>query len=141
RMYLWQRLAAPRWLSANEEALRSEAGKNLAIIERPGRKRLTIEVACPSRIQAKGFLRRFGGRTKKLSRDWLKRVARTEETKPLRIGTRLVVFNVGGSLMSRHRGLLHLVIPAGAAFGTGQHVTTAMSLRFLEGLTRGWTQK
>jgi ribosomal protein L11 methyltransferase len=29
-----------------------------------------------------------------------------------------------------------LVIPAGAAFGTGEHMTTAMSLRTLESLTR-----
>src|SRR4029077_14721011 len=31
-----------------------------------------------------------------------------------------------------------LVIPAGVAFGTGEHATTAMSLRLLEQLTRGW---
>jgi ribosomal protein L11 methyltransferase len=32
-----------------------------------------------------------------------------------------------------------LVIPASLAFGTGEHVTTAMSLRFLEQLTRSWS--
>jgi ribosomal protein L11 methyltransferase len=31
-----------------------------------------------------------------------------------------------------------LVIPASAAFGTGEHATTAMSLRLLEDLTRKW---
>ncbi len=31
-----------------------------------------------------------------------------------------------------------LVIPASAAFGTGEHATTAMSLRLLEQLTRRW---
>src|SRR4029077_6176793 len=31
-----------------------------------------------------------------------------------------------------------LIIPAGAAFGTGEHATTAMSLRMLEKLTRRW---
>jgi ribosomal protein L11 methyltransferase len=30
----------------------------------------------------------------------------------------------------------HLVIPAGLAFGTGEHATTAMSLRLLEQITR-----
>ena len=39
---------------------------------------------------------------------------------------------------SRRRGRSHIVIPAGAAFGTGQHPTTAMSLRLLERLTRRW---
>jgi ribosomal protein L11 methyltransferase len=33
-----------------------------------------------------------------------------------------------------------LVIPASAAFGTGEHATTAMSLRLLERLTRKWKQ-
>ena len=43
------------------------------------------------------------------------------------------------SRRSRHKGPSHvLVIPAGAAFGTGDHATTAMSLRFLEQLTRNW---
>ena len=32
-----------------------------------------------------------------------------------------------------------LVLPAGTAFGTGEHATTAMSLRLLEQVTRGWT--
>jgi ribosomal protein L11 methyltransferase len=30
-----------------------------------------------------------------------------------------------------------LIVPAGAAFGTGEHATTAMSLRLLEEVTRG----
>ena len=42
----------------------------------------------------------------------------------------------GGRLDTR-RPLL-LVIPASAAFGTGGHATTAMSLRLLERLTRDW---
>ena len=36
------------------------------------------------------------------------------------------------SRQSRRRGRSHIVIPAGAAFGTGAHATTAMSLRLLE---------
>ena len=34
-----------------------------------------------------------------------------------------------------------LVIPASMAFGTGEHATTAMSLRFLEQLTRRWNRE
>jgi ribosomal protein L11 methyltransferase len=33
------------------------------------------------------------------------------------------------------------VIPASLAFGTGEHATTAMSLRFLEQLTRCWNPR
>src|SRR5207244_8103824 len=42
----------------------------------------------------------------------------------------------GGRLDTRRPPLL--VIPASAAFGTGGHATTAMSLRLLERLTRKW---
>jgi ribosomal protein L11 methylase PrmA len=83
----------------------------------------------------------FGGRGKKLPRDWLKRFARAQESRPLKIGKRLLIFNVGGtsaSRVSRHKGRSHIFIPAGAAFGTGDHATTALSLRLLEQLTRQW---
>ena len=42
------------------------------------------------------------------------------------------------SRLSRHKGRSHIIIPASLAFGTGEHATTAMSLRFLEQLTRCW---
>ncbi len=90
-MYLWKRLAAPRWLIANEELLRSRLGDRLAIIERTGQKRALLEVACQSQEQARDLIKEF-------------------------------------------------VLPAGAAFGTGEHATTAMSLRLLEQVTRGWKQ-
>ena len=42
------------------------------------------------------------------------------------------------SRLSRRDDHSHLIIPASLAFGTGEHATTAMSLRFLEQLTRRW---
>ena len=42
------------------------------------------------------------------------------------------------SRLTRHKGRSHIIIPASLAFGTGEHATTAMSLRFLEQLTRFW---
>jgi len=119
-MYLWRRLAGRDWLIANEEPLRSQAGDRLAIIEQPARQRLEVEVACTSATEGRKLAARFGGRIKKLPRDWLKRFLRKQKTKPIKIGGR------------------HLIIPAGAAFGTGTHATTAMSLQLLEGVMRIW---
>jgi ribosomal protein L11 methyltransferase len=67
----------------------------------------------------------------------LKRFSREHEAKALRIGKRLIVVR---SLTKREAACFpySLVIPAGAAFGTGEHPTTAMSLRLLERLTRTW---
>ena len=53
---------------------------------------------------------------------------------PLQIGQRLIVTSDAAAAGSPAT----LVIPAGAAFGTGGHATTAMSLRMLERITRGW---
>src|ERR1700736_3931619 len=138
-MYLWQRLAASSWWEVNQDDGRVAGGRDLVTVERPGRKRLIIEIPCRTRAQANRLERRFGGRMIKLRRDWLKRFVRGEKSNPLRIGSRLVIANVRGTSASRIRvSRSPLVIPAGAAFGTGQHSTTAMSLRLLEQLTHGW---
>jgi len=138
-MHLWRRLAAPRWLNANEEALRSMAGHRLVIVERPPRKRIMLEVVCKSPQEALSLLQKFGGRVEEIPRDWWKRFSPARKSKPLRIGKRLLVTNVEGTFASRwspDQGASHLVIPAGLAFGTGEHATTAMSLRLLEQITR-----
>jgi ribosomal protein L11 methyltransferase len=135
-MYLWKRLAAPRWLIANEELLRSRAREPLAIVERPDRKRALLEVACQSQKQARALVKEFGGRIEKLPRDWLERLGK-ERRKPLRIGKRLVIIRAKDK---RDAGSFpySLILPAGVAFGTGEHATTAMSLRLLEQVTRTW---
>ncbi len=132
-MYLWRRQANPGWWLENEVVLRGRAGDRLAIIERPNRKRLQIEVACQSRRDAAKLVKEFGGHVQKLGRDWLERFAREQKSEPLKIGKRLII-NVGGPSVSRRS----LIVPHGAAFGTGDHATTAMSLRLLEQLTRKW---
>jgi ribosomal protein L11 methyltransferase len=164
-MYLWRKLAEPRWLSARENILQARSRGGLAIISRPGRKRLQLEIACTLRNDSQKFVEEFGGHAKKLSRDWLKRFTAAENSKPLKIGKRLVIARSnsarphccsvrchqriparGASSYARRtahttariKETLFLVIPASRAFGTGDHATTAMSLRLLEQLTREW---
>jgi ribosomal protein L11 methyltransferase len=175
-MHLWRKLVDPHWLSAHENPLQARSRGRLVITSRPGRKRLELEIACTSRNVARKLTEEFGGRAEKWPRDWLKRFADLNESKPLKIGKRLLI---SAALSSRaKRGTsrkfgrsrqLHcgtnpaaggpsssarlrmtatarshalrvplLVIPASAAFGTGGHATTAMSLRLLERLTRQW---
>src|SRR6266513_5024922 len=163
-MYLWRKIAEPRWMSAHENILQALSGGRLAIISRPGRKRRQLQIACTSRNDSRKLVEEFGGRTEKLPRNWLKRFADAEKRKPIRIGARLVIARskVRAQCCSvrcpqriyTHRARPHalrtahptarvkkprlLVIPASAAFGTGEHATTAMSLRLLERLTREW---
>ena len=144
-MYLWRRTAEMHWVNAHEDLLQAHAHGQLVIVRRPERKRLELEIVCRSRSDSCALLKEFGGRIEALPRNWLKRIARAD-SKLIKIGKRLVVSSVGGTLvsrLSRHKGRSHIIIPASLAFGTGEHATTAMSLRFLEQLTRcrnpGWS--
>jgi ribosomal protein L11 methyltransferase len=139
-MYVWRRLATRRWWIDQEAAVHALAGDKLALIEEPKRKRLQVEVAAESRSELRALARKFGGQIRKLPRAWLKRFLREQKTKPLKIGRRLLISNVGGTSVSRpsrrereaNSFPYSLIIPAGAAFGTGEHATTAMCLRMLE---------
>jgi ribosomal protein L11 methyltransferase len=133
-MYLWRRTAAREWWSTKENEILSLLGNRLAIIEQPTRKRLQLEASCKSRKETSELIKRFQGRAEKLPRDWLKRFWSDTKARPLKIGSRLIVVR----LRRRRSSSDQLIIPAGAAFGTGEHVTTAMALRVLERLTRQW---
>ena len=117
-MYLWRRETTAKWWNDNEEALRAIAGNQLAVIQRPDRKRLQLEVALQSRAQLHALRKKFDGRVKQLRRDWLKR-SLSRKTKPVKIV-----------------GKKRLIIPAAAAFGTGEHATTAMCLAKLTQVLR-----
>jgi ribosomal protein L11 methyltransferase len=160
-VYLWRRTAELNWVRAYEELLQKHANGQLVIVRRPGRKRLELEIVCRSRSDSTALIKEFGGRIEPLPRNWLKRFARGD-SKPLKIGKRLMIVRSLNELQhctrcpqrSSHRrarpdalrkapfraGHLKagLAIPASLAFGTGEHATTAMSLRFLEQLTRRW---
>ena len=162
-MYLWRRTAEIRWLKAHEDLLQAHAHGQLVIVRRPERKRLELEIVCRSRSDSSALLTEFGGWIEALPRNWLERFARGD-SKPIKIGKRLVIVRSMNELRrcsvrcpqrsSRHRArpdtlrtahpTAHtikpacLVIPASLAFGTGEHATTAMSLRLLERLTRQW---
>jgi ribosomal protein L11 methyltransferase len=162
-VYLWRRTAEIHWLKGHEDLLQARAYGQLVIARRPGRKRLELEIVCRSRSDSSALLKEFGGRIEALPRNWLERFARGD-AKPIKIGKRLMVVRSTNELQrcsvrcpqrsSHHRTrpdalrteqltagdikAALLVIPTSLAFGTGEHATTTMSLRFLEQLTRRW---
>jgi ribosomal protein L11 methyltransferase len=134
-MYLWRTRATNDWLAERSEGLLARHGGAVAIVERPG-KRALVEVVSKTRRELNDLHREFGGKIEKLPTNWLQRIVKQPPAKPLRIGSRLLVSRTKG-------GPNTIVIPAEAAFGTGEHATTAMCLRILERVTRnldgGWT--
>jgi ribosomal protein L11 methyltransferase len=137
-MFVWRKRASTVWLAASEATLREVAGQRLAIISRPGRKNAIAEVAGSNKRDLENIRSRFGGTIKKLSRDWLTRFSGSQAIKPIRIGKRLIIYRSVTSKNRNRNKNRTLLIPAGRAFGTGEHATTAMSLRLLEQCTRIW---
>jgi ribosomal protein L11 methyltransferase len=139
-MYIWRKRATADWLRERNENLLRRFGTALAIIEQPAKARTLVEVSCGTRKEALQIQREFGGTIEKLRTDWLEQFAKRNCTKPLRIGSRLIVSRTRARAA---KGARTIVIPAEAAFGTGEHATTAMCLRILERITRkridGWS--
>ena len=136
-MILWQKQASAEWLADNEALLEEFSPGNVAITTRPGWVRSLVQVFCPSLAQSEGLRRKFGGRTIKLPHNWLTLYQPPVSLAPLRIGHRLEIVRARSQSSQSQ-----LIIPAAGAFGTGEHATTAMSLRLLERATRslapGW---
>ena len=138
-MYIWRKRAGAFWLRSRSETLALRFGGSLAVIERPGAKRVTLEILCAHEPEARDLRREFGGSIERLPRDWLRHCTKQAQAKPLRIGSRLVVLREEEKRKRpKMSGARTLVIPAEAAFGTGDHATTAMCLRLLERMTRRW---
>ncbi len=143
-MYLWHRAARIDWVKTHDKLLQVHAHGQLVTIRRPGHKLLQLEIVCNSLKASRRLVAEFGGHVERLPRNWFERFA-LEESKPIKIGHRLIVARLPAVKLPKARPFLGklrepkiLVVPASMAFGTGEHVTTAMSLRLLEELTRQW---
>ena len=135
--YIWQKSVSRKWLAENEFMLAEKTGGEYAIIERPARAHVFVESFCATHSRADALKKAFGGSTRALPQDWQEQLFAAHRTKPLRIGGRLTVASDAADVPSGPT----LIIPAAAAFGTGEHATTAMSLRMLERASRGTSGK
>ena len=140
-MYIWRKRVTSDWLRLRSEELDCRFGEALAIVEQPGKRHVALQISCATARQARALILEFGGKAEKLPRDWLRDFAKRAQTKPLRIGSRLIVRSASEKTEPA-QGARTIIIPAEAAFGTGEHATTAMCLRLLERQTRrpsGWS--
>src|SRR3954453_17117000 len=145
-MFVWRRRVSQHWFAANERALCEIAGPQLALTFPAASKNAIAEISNPSRHELEKIRARFGGTIEKLPRDWLGKLLRGQKSKPFKIGKRLVITGSGGfgttvNVKSAGWKPPLLVIPAAAAFGTGEHATTGMTLRLLEKTTRVYKRK
>lgn len=133
-IYIWRKVASDSWLTNHEASLNDKTSGAYAVVQRPTHRRLQIEAVCPAMNLARRLQNDFGGAISKLPSDWETKAFAAARIKPLRIGKRLTIASETDDLTAD--APVTLIIPAGAAFGTGGHATTAMSLRMLERITR-----
>ncbi len=126
----WTRIAPAKWEDAWEERLRFLGPERVAFVTWPQSRSMKIEVFADEKTVIR-LQKDFGGRSKKLSKAIWSGAAQAPR-RPLCIRGRLKVFSDESQWAAWDRDLpRRLFIPAGMAFGTGEHATTATCLRLL----------
>ena len=140
-LHFWKKSVRPgrsdEWL---EQLGAVVAAERLAVVTKANGRTVSLEAYLDTKSEVQGLARRFGGKTGRVaSADWLAASA-IAPGKPLAFGRHLLITGQAAELVglkaaspARHV----LCIPAAMAFGTGEHATTAMCLRFLAEVSAG----
>jgi ribosomal protein L11 methyltransferase len=132
RIHRWTRLSSAKWEDAWTERLRFLGPEKIAFTTWSDSRALKIEAYCDERT-ARQLVKRFGGRAAMLAEHiWTGDPARPRG--PLSIRGKLKIFSDKPSWREWQKATRKpdgIFIPAGMAFGTGEHATTATCLRLL----------
>lgn len=126
KRYVWRKLSSAKWEDVWPERLSAFADR-LAITAIRGRKSIKVEVFNLSAKEAAGLEKAFAGMI--AERKSVAEMIGQPVRKPILVRGRLAVISEpkqAAKIPAKHRVL---VIPAGMAFGTGEHSTTLMCLR------------
>jgi len=124
-LFTWRKLSPAKWDDVWPERL-AEFVDRLAITSIAGSKSSRLEIFALSQKEANRLNKEFGGTVAKQTRDWLQAPAKPRP--PIKIRGKLSIVTRAAD---RPAGKPALIIPAGMAFGTGEHATTLNCLRFL----------
>ena len=128
--YTWRKLGAAKWEDAWVERLRWVSDR-LAITALAGAKTIRLEAYELTKAQAERLRKGFGGVVALQRRQ---RAVSEPLHSPIRVRDKLIVASSAqerAELAQAAPDRKVLLIPAGMAFGTGDHATTASCLRFL----------
>ncbi len=134
--YSWRKLSAAKWADAWLERLAFLGPQRAMAIEFPGARSVRIEAHGITKTEADGLLKMFGGKVSESK--WLT-MPEEKPRPPIRIRKQLLVVSTAEELAANaetERGPAVILIPAGMAFGTGEHDTTATCLRFIADVSR-----
>jgi len=123
--YVWRKLSGAQWEDAWWDRLAGVRDR-LAITALAGAKTIRLEAFALTRAQAERLCTAFGGSVQVQKTP---RAVSEAVRAPIRVRGKLVV--VASEKGKPHGPAQVLIIPAGMAFGTGDHATTSTCLRFL----------
>src|SRR5688572_16613881 len=124
--YAWRKLSSAKWEEEWPERL-SEFAERLAITTIAGKPTIRVEVFDISRKDAERLTKEFGGTSAKHTHD--SSAGQSERTKPINVRGRLSIISDESQRALARESAPVLLIPAGMAFGTGEHATTLNCLR------------
>ena len=127
-VYVWRKLASAKWEDAWVERLTGFADR-LAVTQPANAKLLRIEIFQLKKTEAEKVRRLFGGTVSVQKK--IVPAALAKPRAPIVVRGKLAVVTSERERVAVKRGVPVLVIPAGMAFGTGEHATTATCLRLL----------
>lgn len=123
--YVWRKLSGAQWEDAWWDRLAGVRDR-LAITSLAGAKTIRLEAFALTRAQAERLRKAFGG---SVQLQKTPRAVSEAVRAPIRVRGKLVV--VASEKAKAPGPAQTLIIPAGMAFGTGDHATTSTCLRFL----------
>ncbi len=127
-VFVWRKLASAKWEDAWVERLTGFADR-LAITQPANAKLLRIEIFQLKKPEAERLRKMFGGAVSVQKK--ILPAALAKPRAPIVVRGKLAVITSERERAAVKRGVPVLVIPAGMAFGTGEHATTATCLRLL----------
>ena len=136
KRYSWRKLSSPKWSDSWLERLTFLGPTRAMVIEFPGARLARVEAHGLTAKEAQGLLKMFGGKVTEAK--WLAAV-NPPMREPIRVRGRLLIVSTEAELAEHQKSgssLPVLLIPAGMAFGTGEHATTATCLRLLADVSR-----
>lgn len=140
--HLWSRLTSTRWEDTWKERLQFVGPEFLVIKVFPNSRALRLEVYTNKTIAQK-LCKNFGGSVRPFqAATWTPPALKNKDPRP--IGKSLLLYNHEKSFLEDRQKFSkkkRLCIPAGMAFGTGDHATTNGCLRLLESIQKELPQK
>ena len=126
----WRKICHEKWVDSWQERLLWLGLERLVITQLSGSKSVRLEIYDVTRSEAAVLKKEFGGEIRNLNRstaDWVKSIV---QKKPIPIRGKLRIVNRGPEPAETADADI-IYVPAGLAFGTGEHATTAGCLRLL----------